>query len=77
MALKRFIAGAVCPQCKEVDAIYTEQVAGKKYRACASCGFREEMRFENQQAELETRVNRSPVRSDIQVVKLLDPSQKE
>lgn len=74
MALKRFIAGATCPQCKGEDTIYTEEVEEKRFRACVSCEFREEMRFENQQMELETRVNKTPGRSDVQVVKLLDPN---
>lgn len=74
MALKRFIAGAICPECKGEDTIYTEVVAEKRFRACVNCDFREEMRFENQPAELETRVNKSPGDADIQVVKLIDPN---
>lgn len=72
MALKRFIAGATCPQCKGEDTIYMEVVEDKRFRACVSCEFREEMRFENQPTELETRVNKSPGQSDVQVIKLMD-----
>lgn len=54
---KRFIAGAVCPRCSEMDklVVYTEE--GKDFRECVSCGYKEEMRFQQSQQELETRVN--------------------
>ena len=73
MALKRFIAGAICPQCKDQDSLYVETVDSRRYRACVSCDFREEMRFESQSRELETRVNRSPGDTEVQVVKLVEP----
>ncbi len=56
---KRFIAGAVCPQCSGVDKIVTYQDWEKKYRECVSCGFKDEMFFEQRVREVDTRVNRS------------------
>ena len=40
---RRFIAGAVCPQCAAIDRIAIEQLPDDKYRVCVACGFREAM----------------------------------
>lgn len=77
MALKRFIAGAVCPQCKDVDSIFIEITENKRFRACVSCEFREEMRFEDQRLEPETRVNKSSRDSDVQVVRLVESDKQD
>ncbi len=37
--LQRFIAGAVCPKCSEVDRIVVKEEEGRSYRFCVSCGF--------------------------------------
>jgi len=76
MKNKRFIAGASCPKCSELDKIFTYDEEGKRYRACARCDFNEEMRFENNKKELETRVNKSPEpqTEPAQVVRLMDPT---
>lgn len=58
MKNKRFIAGASCPKCSEVDKVFTYEEEGKKYRACTRCDFNEEMRFETNKQEVKTRVNR-------------------
>ena len=34
----RFIAGAVCPKCNEVDRIVVKE-EDRSYRLCVSCGF--------------------------------------
>ena len=79
MKNKRFIAGAHCPACKEVDKIFTYQTeeAGesKKYRACSRCDFLEELRFEDAPSELSTRVNRSRTEREQQTqqVRIVDP----
>jgi len=57
MKNKRFIAGAVCPKCGEVDKVFTYEKVTKKFRACTRCDFHEEMRFEQHRQELPTRVN--------------------
>lgn len=79
---RRFIAGAVCPRCKEMDSIVMYRVEGVDYRECVSCDFEERAQFEGQGHELPTRVNQDAGRDglanpDIQVVKLLDPAKKD
>ena len=56
---KRFIAGAVCPRCSQMDKLVMYKQAGKTFRECVSCGFSDEMRFSNTRQELQTRVNTS------------------
>ena len=76
MIRKRFIAGASCPSCKEIDKIFTYEEAGKTFRACTRCEFNEEMRFQQHKTEITTRVNTSKVEREkqTQVVRFLDPS---
>ncbi|KAA1174185.1 YheV family putative metal-binding protein [Marinobacter salinexigens] len=62
---KRFIAGAVCPRCAEMDKImmFTDD-NDKQVRECVACGFTDAMAEEpeaqdqTQVLELETRVNK-------------------
>ncbi len=56
-AKKRFIAGAVCPRCGEMDKLVTYKENDKEFRECVSCGFHDEMRFQQNPRELDTRVN--------------------
>lgn len=57
---KRFIAGAVCPRCAEMDKIkmFTDD-AGEQIRECVACGFTDAISDAEQpeNPELETRVN--------------------
>jgi uncharacterized protein len=39
----RFIAGAVCPQCRAMDRIVLEQDEGIRRRRCVACGYSDEM----------------------------------
>lgn len=39
--MRRFIAGAVCPQCQQVDKIFLAEEDGVEYRQCVRCGFRD------------------------------------
>jgi uncharacterized metal-binding protein (TIGR02443 family) len=73
---KRFIAGAVCPRCSEMDKIIAFNKDSKDFRECVACGFLEEMRFNNVGRELETRVNRTEedIQAETSVVKLMDLS---
>lgn len=43
---KRFIAGAVCPRCGEMDKIVMFQQGEKSTRECVACGFSDTMRYE-------------------------------
>jgi uncharacterized protein len=38
---RRFVAGAVCPQCRAVDRIVIEAEAEGVWRRCVTCGFTE------------------------------------
>ncbi|CAM3616923.1 YheV family putative zinc ribbon protein [Halomonas lysinitropha] len=76
---KRFIAGAICPRCAEMDRIRSWEQNGIRYRDCVSCDFFEQLPIEDQALpELETRVNREreeQARNDVQTVKILDPKE--
>lgn len=58
---KRFIAGAVCPRCAEMDKItmYTDD-AGEQIRECVVCGFTDGVSdiAAPTAPELQTRVNK-------------------
>ncbi len=70
---RRFIAGAVCPKCTQLDKIVTYSQEGKTFRECVSCGFKDELRITPQQRELQTRVNSSAEaeKEETQAVKIL------
>ena len=69
---RRFVAGAVCPRCSEMDKLVVYSEEGKDYRECVACGYKDEMRFKPQQRELDTRVNLTEEeKSDVQVVTIL------
>ena len=40
---RRFIAGAVCPECREVDRLVVERIAVTQRRICVACGFSDEV----------------------------------
>ena len=54
---KRFIAGAVCPKCAQMDKLVTFRENEREFRECVACGFKDEMLFKPAARELETRVN--------------------
>ncbi len=56
---KRFIAGAVCPRCGEMDRIVAFSKGGDQFRECVSCGFEEKLVVQVAAKELDTRVNRA------------------
>ena len=56
-ATKRFIAGAVCPKCSEMDKILMfKDENGKENRECVACGYLDIMKEEIAATELDTRV---------------------
>ncbi|MDA8962999.1 YheV family putative metal-binding protein [Pseudomonadales bacterium] len=83
MRNKRFIAGAVCPQCKLADKIFTYlNDKDDQWRACASCDFEESLAeaFVSQQEEIPTRVNQNRIGEQplahevaVEAVKFIDP----
>lgn len=79
---RRFIAGAQCPKCEQLDKVVMyDDVNGKRFRECVACGFKDELIEPADSAqELTTRVNQNklgekplPHEDDVQVVQLLDP----
>ncbi len=74
---KRFIAGAICPRCAEMDRIRSWEQHGIRYRECVSCDFFEQLPIEDEAApELTTRVNHPREKQEhqeVQPVRILDP----
>ncbi len=75
---KRFIAGAVCPRCREIDKLFVYRLADKKFRECVSCDFLEEQNFAPFVRELDTRVtDNNPIHNEEQVVHLVEPKKDD
>ena len=72
---RRFIAGAVCPRCGEMDKIVVD--LDTQRRECVACDFSEARPEDSQkQQELPTRVSRPAARrveTPAEVVTLVDP----
>jgi len=74
---KRFIAGAVCPRCGEMDRLVSFEENGKTVRECVACDFSEALVANVAPSELQTRVNQFDDKedeSDVSAVKILDPN---
>ncbi|WOJ97418.1 YheV family putative metal-binding protein [Congregibacter brevis] len=75
---RRFIAGAVCPRCAEMDKIVVDLDTDE--RECVACGFREGRPAVSTPEEVKTRVSRPSARrieTPAEVVRLLDPSDSQ
>jgi hypothetical protein len=61
---KRFIAGAVCPACSEMDKIQMWDDGGVPHRECVACGYADTLdeRGNSVPKELPTRVNISALK---------------
>lgn len=72
---RRFIAGAVCPRCGEMDKTVVDLDSDR--RECIACGFGEERPPEEPAVvEVSTRVSRASARrveTPAQTVTLIDP----
>ena len=57
--IKRFVAGAVCPRCGEMDKLRMWRDDTKEHRECIQCGYTDAMRLDGYEgeSELQTRVN--------------------
>ncbi|WP_432697106.1 YheV family putative zinc ribbon protein [Marinobacterium sp. YM272] len=57
--VKRFIAGAVCPRCAQMDSVRMYRDEEREYRECVKCGFEDSLRLDGrpEPEELETRVS--------------------
>ena len=76
---RRFVAGAVCPRCSEMDKLVVYSENGKDYRECVACGYKEDMRFKPVTRELQTRVNQTEEekRDAVQVINILDANKSD
>tara|TARA_B110000444_G_C18783555_1_gene568689 strand:+ start:992 stop:1237 length:246 start_codon:yes stop_codon:yes gene_type:complete len=75
MVQRRFIAGAVCPRCGELDKIVVIVGDNDQLRECIRCGFSDNQPEMPEVQEPRTRVNRAKSRmidTDTQVVQLVD-----
>lgn len=80
MTVKRFIAGAVCPSCSQMDKVKMHREGDKQYRECVSCGFNDVISDDEPGEEVKTRVNQAipgekPLahEDEVQVINLMDP----
>lgn len=74
-ARRRFIAGAVCPECRAVDRIVLEDQAEMRRRRCVSCGHTDEL-VREAAVEPATRVTRRREPADGAAstpVRIIDP----
>ncbi len=53
---KRFIAGAICPRCGELDKLVMFRREERAFRECVSCGFADEIMAQSP-TRLATRVD--------------------
>lgn len=75
---KRFIAGAVCPRCSEMDKIVNYREGDRNYRECVACGFKDEIRLQSSPRELTTRVTKEREKEEAETpVRIIQPSKKE
>ncbi len=77
-AARRFVAGAVCPRCGEMDKTVLIREAETERRECIACGFSEGGE-ERDIAEPATRVNQAapdrdtlPHEEPVQAIKFID-----
>lgn len=79
---RRFIAGAVCPQCSEMDKIVMyDDDHGQRVRECVRCGYKDALDENGNPTELTTRVNQprpgeKPLahEDEVTLVRVLDSS---
>ncbi|WP_101758690.1 YheV family putative zinc ribbon protein [Oceanicoccus sp. KOV_DT_Chl] len=84
--IKRFIAGAVCPRCAEMDKLVMyDNAEQQQVRECVRCGYMDVMTDNGPQAitaeEIATRVNQPRLgeqalahEEEIQVVNIINPN---
>lgn len=55
---KRFIAGAICPTCQQLDKVVMYDEDGARWRECVSCGYKDKLNEQPEELqEVATRVN--------------------
>jgi uncharacterized metal-binding protein (TIGR02443 family) len=75
--MRRFIAGAVCPECRALDRIVVEEIEGGRRRRCVSCGHTDTL-ASGSALEPPGRFTRRPEREvPATVVRIVDPPKRE
>lgn len=74
--LRRFIAGAVCPRCRQVDKLFVVAESGRQVCECVSCGFRDGMDRDAAPGSPEAR-RRLGADAEVQPVRLIDPADSD
>ncbi len=75
---RRFIAGAVCPQCRALDRLVISRVdEHTQRRECVSCGFSDETKADSMGGVPRGKVERlnSPDDVSVQNVRMIDPEE--
>lgn len=74
---KRFVAGAVCPSCQELDKVVIHVGSSPQVRECVACGYKDTLDDNGNIRELSTRVNKVvdgdaklPHQDDLQILRL-------
>ena len=72
---KRFIAGAICPRCAELDKLFVYKAGDRTFRECVNCDFLEEQKFAPIAREPATRVTDNA--ATIETVRIIEPGKAE
>ena len=71
----RFVAGAVCPACKELDRVMIKKEKGLSFTYCVGCGYTKAQPSDNQQPtpHLKGRLEKPPkIDMKASVVKIVE-----
>lgn len=68
--LRRFIAGARCPNCKATDTLAFDSSDGLRVCECVACGFRDTL---ERSAGDATDARNRPLGQGVETVRLIDP----
>jgi uncharacterized protein len=72
---RRFIAGAICPSCQQMDKLFVYSDSGSNHCECVNCGFKD-AQDRNVAPGTEAFKRGLGAPDDTSVVRILDPSQQ-
>ena len=71
--LRKFIAGAVCPSCNQVDKLFVTAQDGAIVCECVSCGFRDVRARDAEPGTAEFAKGLGEPAADTSVVRIVEP----
>lgn len=71
--LRKFIAGAVCPSCKQVDKLFVSTQDDAMVCECVSCGFRDVRERDAEPGTAEFAKGLGEPAADTSVVRIVEP----